>query len=257
MARILYKAAKIIEVGGKRKVAHKVKKHYILDTSRDFHCDDGIITKGDLGKKSGSLVKTNKGVEFVVFDAQFNDDYDKISRAPQIIPRKDVGLIIAECGLNKDSVVLDAGSGSGGLCCFLAKICKEVVSYDIKDEHLEVVKKNKDKLGLKNLTVKKGDITEPISEKDFDCVVLDMGNPWDAVPTVDAALKVGGYLVSYSPTVPQVMDFVSDVGYNENFVLLKVSQVMESEWEVRGRKVRPKSGSIIHSGFLVFVRKIS
>ena len=46
-------------------------------------------------------------------------------------------FIIAEAGLNSKSIVVEAGTGSGGLGCMLGRICKKVFSYDINAENTE------------------------------------------------------------------------------------------------------------------------
>lgn len=253
MAKVLYSRSKEFDHKGKKKFARKARKYYVSDDSRDFHCNEGIVSKEDLAKEDGTVIASNKGHEFVVFNPQFTDEYARMTRGPQMIPLKDIGLILTTCGLNKDSVVMEAGVGSGGLGVVLSSVCKKVISYEIREDHIEVAEKNKRRLNLENWEIKQGDITEDVSEEGFDTIVLDMPNPWDA--KVGEALKVGGYLVSYSPSMPQVMDFVENVG--ENFEVIKTVRVMEEEWEVYGRKVRPISGSIIHSGFLTFVRKVA
>ena len=86
------------------------KKFLVKDTSKDFHTRDGTIKSKDFNK---SKVKTNKKVEFSILDPQFIDFYEKIKRGAQIISLKDIGAIITETGINKESKVLDAGSGSG------------------------------------------------------------------------------------------------------------------------------------------------
>ena len=118
----------------------------------DFHTQYGFIKKEDLKKaKEGDLLKSNTSREFFVFNPSFIDLYRKIKRDAQIIPLKDIGLIIAETGINKESRILDAGSGSGALACFLAGIAKEVVTYEIREDFIEIVKSNVDFLGLKNI----------------------------------------------------------------------------------------------------------
>ena len=64
-------------------------------------------------------------------------------------------------------------------------------------------------------------------------------------------------MVSYSPSIPQVIDFVNAVRKNESFVYLKTVEIIEREWEVEERRVRPKSKGIGHSGFLSFARKVT
>ena len=101
----------------------------------DLHTRFGVVKKADLDKaKPGTKVKTHLGKEFQVFDACFVDKMMKIRRGPQIIPIKDVGLIIAETGLQPNWKILDAGSGSGALACHLAMLVSKgkVYTYDIR-----------------------------------------------------------------------------------------------------------------------------
>ena len=62
--------------------------------------------------------------------------------------------------------------------------------------------------------------------------------------------------MSYSPSVPQMMDFANAVNKDENFAHVKTSEILEREWEIDGRKVRPRSQQIGHSGFISFARRI-
>lgn len=223
----------------------------------DVHTQYGFIKKEELrSSKDGDLLKSNTGKEFFVFTPFFIDLYRKIKRDAQIIPLKDIGAIISETGINKESRVLDAGSGSGALSCFLASIAKEAITYEIRDDFIEIVKANIESLGLKNIAVKNINIYEKMDDKDIDVVILDLPEPWNAIGSCSKALKPGGFLVSYSPSVPQVADFVNAVRRNDAFVYLKTSEIVEREWEVEERKVRPKSSGIGHSGFLSFARKV-
>ena len=175
---------------------------------------------------------------------------------PQIIPRKDIGLIITETGLGGKSIVVDAGSGSGGLSLMLANVVKKIITYDIKKEHCEIVESNAKELGLKNIVVKNKDIYEGIDETDVDVIILDLPEPWLAVKNCINALKKGGFIINYSPSVPSVMDFVSEINKYERLLYLKTVELILREWEFDKRKVRPKSKMMGHSGFLSFVRKI-
>ncbi len=236
-------------------VTEKNRKFMVKDEEKDLHTNFGMIKAEDIKKaKSGDVVRSNKGQEFVVFDADFIDLYRKIKRGAQIIPQKDIGLIITEAGLNKDSVVIEAGAGSGALGCFLAKICKKVYSYEIRKDFYELVKKNIEYLEIENMELKNKDAKEGFDEKKVDAVILDLPEPWELLEQAKKALKIGGFLVSYSPTIPQVMDFVDKLG--EDFVYLKTSEIIEREWEINKRKVRPLSRGIGHSGFLSFARRV-
>lgn len=234
----------------------KNDKFLVKDTSKDYHTKYGFFKKEDLKAKAGSKVISNTKKEFTVFDPYFIDLYRKIKRDAQIIPLKDIGLIVSETGINGNSKVVDAGSGSGALCCFLANIAKEVVTYEIREDFIEIVKKNIDYLGLKNVKIKNKNIYEGVNEKNIDLIVLDLPEPWKAIGSAKKALKAGGFLVSYSPTIPQSADFVNEINNDKDFVHVKTSEIIERNWEIDGRKVRPLSQQIGHSGFISFVRRI-
>jgi len=254
MPKILIKKAVKELINNKSRTIEKPRKYLVNDTSKDFHCKEGIITKAQLKKKDGSKIKTKQGKEFTILTPDFMDLYKKIKRGAQIISLKDIGTIIAYTGINHKSKIVDAGAGSGGLACFLANICKEVTTYDIRDDHIEIVKENKKRLNLNNLKIKKGDIRKKISEKNADLITLDLPDPWEALPSAKKALKIGGYLVSYSPTIPQIQDFVNKA--KEDFNHIITMEIIKREWEIDGRKVRPITTQNVHTGFLTFFRKI-
>lgn len=238
-------------------VADDGKRFYVRKLDEDFHTQFGFVSKSVLAKaKAGDVVKTNTGKEFFVFEPSFIDVYGRIKRAPQIIPRKDVAAIIAETGIGKSSVIVDAGTGSGALALFLANIAKEVVTYEIREDFAKVSAENVATLGLRNITIKNKSVYDGIDEKHVDVVTLDLPEPWKAVEPAAKALKVGGFIVSYSPTIPQVSDFIAAAGKNKSLVHLKTIEIIEREWEFNDRVVRPLTQQIGHSGFLTFVRKI-
>ena len=239
-------------------ITRQGRKFYAKDLEQDLHTQYGFIKKEELkNAKQGNVLKSNTNKEFFIFNPAFIDLYRKIKRDAQIIPLKDIGVIVAETGINKESRILDAGSGSGALACFLAGIAKEVITYEIREDFIEIVRQNIESLNLKNIKLKHKNIYEETEEKNIDVVALDVPEPWKAIESCAKSLKAGGFLVSYSPSVPQVIDFVSAVRKNENFVYLKTSEIIEREWEVEERKVRPKSQGIGHSGFLSFARKVA
>ena len=89
---------------------------------------------------------------------------------------KDIGLVITYTGVDRNSVCVDAGTGSGWLAISLARICKKVTSYDIRPEFIKIAERNKLNEKLDNLELKEKDITKGIDEKDVDLVTLDMPN---------------------------------------------------------------------------------
>lgn len=258
MAKILLKKAKkeFVKELKRYVTISRFQKFYVEDTSKDFHTKDGIIPKKELKKKDGSKVLTNTKKEFVIFSPGFLDHYKRVERLPQMIPLKDIGCIIAKTGINKKTKILDAGTGSGGLALFLATVAKEVLSYDTNKEHIAIARRNAKFLGINNIKIKEGDIYKGVKEKDFDVFTLDVPTPWNAIKTAENALKVGGFLVSYSPNITQVQNFVNAIKNSEHFSVIKTVEIMEREWRIDGQIVKPRSLDILHSGFLTFVRRI-
>ena len=233
------------------------KKFYIRDISKDMHTQYGFISADNLKKAmDGGILMTNTGKEMSIFSPSFKDIYEKIRRGAQIIPLKDIGAIIAETGMQPDWKIIDAGSGSGALACFLAHLVPKgkVYTYDVREDHVRITKKNIENLSLKNITCEIHDVYKSIPQKNADLITLDLPEPWSAEQNALKALKAGGFLVSYSPTTPQMADFVNNLPVG--LVHIKTIEIIEREWEVAGRKVRPKTAAIGHSGFLSFARKI-
>ena len=232
----------------------KEKQFYIEDASRDFSTQYGSIKKADL-KKTGK-VRSSQDKEFRIFDASFIDSYKRLKRLPQIIPLKDIGFIIAKTGIGKESTVIEGGSGSGALAIMLARHCGKVYSYETEKKHMETVRDNIKTLGIKNITLKNKSMYDKLDEKNVDLVCLDLPSPWKALEPASKALKPGGFMINYSPTIMQTADFVNALLKMDCFVHLETCEVIERKWEVDGRKVRPRSKANIHSGFLTLGRRI-
>lgn len=249
--KVLIKKPRTTEVDGRRITLSRFQKH-LVDDSKDFSTEYGIIKKDDLKKDK---VKVGKET-YYIFNADFFDKYKKIKRLAQIITLKDIGCIIANTGLNKDSKVLNAGTGSGAVDCFLGMVVKKVVSCDVRQEHLNVAKKNVEELGVENVDFRKADVYKESSfkQKDFDVFILDVPEPWQAVKTADKVLKKGGFLVSYSPNINQTSQLVNSL--SESFIHEKTVEIIEREWSVKGKVLRPKMKDIGHTAFLTFARKI-
>ncbi|KYK25927.1 hypothetical protein AYK26_01460 [Euryarchaeota archaeon SM23-78] len=230
------------------------EKHFV-DTGSDYHTKHGVISKKHLLQKAGSSVSVGDH-EFIILDPVFLDHYKRIKRMAQIITLKDIGAIISNTGITKDSNVLDAGAGSGALACFLGMLAKKVVTCDNDDKSLEVTKENVEALGLGNVVVKKGDIYDDkaIGEKNIDVFVLDVPEPWNALKTAIKVLKIGGFLVIYLPNINQVQKFVEALP--GRFLLEKTIEVIEREWAVDKKRARPKTKDHAHTGFLTFARRL-
>ncbi len=251
MARVIIKKERSVEVDGKKRKISSFDKHYV-DSDKDFSCKYGTIKKTDLKKDKVKVANE----EFVLFDAQFIDDYKRLRRDAQIITLKDIASIIANTCINKKSKVIDAGAGSGALACFLAAVADKVESFDINMDSLKIARENAKQLDLENIKFTRGDVYNAVSIKlkGFDVFTLDVPEPWRAIKTAGKVLKVGGFLVSYSPNINQTQQLVNALP--DNFLHEKTIEVIEREWSVKDLVLRPKTKDVGHTAFLTFVRKI-
>lgn len=229
------------------------KKYLVKNTKEDFHTASGFIQAKDLEKEG--MVKSNTGKKFVVMEPNFVDLWEKLKRGPQVVLPKDIGLIITKTGINKNSRVVDAGGGSGSLCCYLANICREVVSYEKKKELVKLLEQNKDLFGLRNLIIRNKDIYQGIREREQDLITLDLAEPWRVVRAAEKALKLGGFLAVYLPNLVQVKKFVDSLRGSKVW-LLGVEELLERKWKIEGEIMRPEFEMLGHTGFLCFGRKV-
>lgn len=180
--------------------------------------------------------------------------YRKLKRGPQVILPKDIGMIIAYAGVNKDSVCIDAGTGSGWLAVSLAKIAKKVYSYDLREDFIAIAERNKAMLGLDNLVIKKADVTKRIPVKNADIIVLDLPGSEKALIHAKKSLKQDGMVVGYLPNMEQVKSFVKKLNALK-FVEAHTIEVVVREMLVRKEGMRPTNTGLWHTAYLVFARK--
>jgi tRNA (adenine57-N1/adenine58-N1)-methyltransferase len=177
--------------------------------------------------------------------------YRKLKRGPQVILPKDIGIIISYSGIGKESVCVDAGTGSGWLALSMARICRHVYSYDLRDDFISIAEKNQRILGVDNITFRKKDIFDGIDEEEIDLVTLDLPNSEKALPGAKKALKAGGIVVGYLPHTEQVRNFsmaLKDMGFLEPYTV----ETIVRDILVREEGVRPSTKGIWHTAYLTF-----
>lgn len=234
----------------------KESSYLVNVKKKKFHTKDGIFNLEELFKKRfGDKIKTHLGKEFLIFKPNITDILEKIERLPQIIMPKDLGLILAYTGIGPGSLIVDAGTGSGFLCLFLASYVypRKVVTYENNKKFAKVAKKNIKFSGLKNIKLKQKDITKGIDEKNVDLITLDMKDAEKVVEHAYKALKPGGWLVVYSPYIEQVSLVVKKME-EKGFFSIKTVENIVREWQVE-KYTRPKTLGLLHTGWLTFGRK--
>lgn len=218
----------------------------------DVQTQYGVIKAQDIeAAENGDVVETHKGEQLLVTEPSFNDAYKRIKRDAQIITFKDAGVILATAGLGPETVVAEAGSGSGAMTAFLARHTKHVHTYDIDEHNLQVAKENCDDLGLTNITYTHHDITQGLVHE-ADALILDMPEPWKVFDKLDN-LRIGSMIVTYTPSANQ-LQAVRHAAEDAGLQHIRSVEVSERHWMVRGQAVRPTSKNVAFTAFVCYFR---
>ena len=187
------------------------------------------------------------------------DVLKKLVRGPQIITLKDAALISAFTGISPGDTVVDAGAGSGFLAIYMGNLVRPsgvVISYERRPDFAGLAKRNVRKAGFEEFVqIKEKDIYEGIEEKDVDVITLDLPEPWNAAEHAAKALKDGGFLVSYVPTVEQFRRFYSECE-KHGLSHMRTIECSVREMVLKERGTRPQIKGIMHTGYITFERKI-
>jgi tRNA (adenine57-N1/adenine58-N1)-methyltransferase len=237
------------------------RKTYLVkaEAGKTFHTHKGFVKFDDLiGKEYGSTVLSNLGYEFKALKPLLRDFIMKSLRKTQITYPKDIALIIMFSGIGPGSQVVEAGTGTGALTTALAHYVKpqgKVYSYEIREEFLKTAEKNLKRAGLIDFVeLKNKDVTMGIDESDVDAVILDLATPWLVISHAYAALKPCGTIVSFSPTIDQVVKTAEALKEN-GFVDIETVECLMRGMQVERGKTRPQTLMTAHTGYITFARK--
>lgn len=233
----------------------KVKEYFVLPEG-ELHTDLGIIKLDELREKNfGDRISSHLGVEFIIQKPRAPDFFKHAKRSGAPMMPKDIGVIISSTGLCSSDCVLDAGTGSGILAIYLGMIAKKVVSYEIKEEFLELARKNIELAGLDNIELRRGDIVEEIQalEEKFDAVTLDTIAAAQVIPHVPDVLYPGGFLAVYSPFFEQAKE-IREAIVKTCPVEVRTVETIEREISFTERGTRPSTARVGHTGFITIAR---
>jgi tRNA (adenine57-N1/adenine58-N1)-methyltransferase len=178
-------------------------------------------------------------------------------RGAQVIYPKDLGPILIRADIFPGARVLESGLGSGALSMALLRAGADISGYEIREDFAARARANvvgflgEEVLDRYRISIR--DVYEGIEERDLDRVVLDLPEPWRVVPLAEAALRPGGILVSYLPTIGQVATLREALAAS-GFGMAETIEVLQRSWHVEGQSVRPDHRMVAHTGFLTSAR---
>ena len=231
-----------------------------MQAGQTFHTHKGYLKHDELiGKEYGEPIKSSLGIYFTTLKPALTDYIMKSARNTQITYPKDAALIVMFSGIGPGSRIVESGTGTGALTTALAHYVGptgKVYTYELRNEFQKNAAKNLQRSKLiDNVEMKSGDVTLGIEEKNVDAVVLDLATPWLVVPHAYEALKPSGILVSFSPTIDQVVKTTEALREN-NFVFIETIECMMRAMQVERGKTRPQTLMTGHTGYITHARKI-
>jgi len=245
----------ILLYDGKRRFLIKVRSGEL------FHTDKGVLNLTEaIGLSYGDAVETHLGKVFHIIRPNFEDlVYNLFDRRTQVLYPKDISYIIFKSSISNGSIVVEAGTGSGFLTAFLARAVApegKVYSYEVREEYVELARRNLSKLGLDRYVVfKNKDVLKGIEERNVDAIVLDMPVPWEVAPLAFDSLRSGGAFVAFVPTVNQMERTVIALR-DRGFCFVEGVELMLRSYRVSRREgVRPSQLGMRHTGYIISARK--
>lgn len=230
----------------------------VLTPGKEFHSHSGYIAHADIiGLPEGSTVRTTRGQVLVVLRPTLSDFILKMPRGAQVIYPKDIGPILMLADIGPGVRVLESGVGSGALSMGMLRAGADIVGYELREDFANRARSNVEQFlgaqALDRYRIELRDCYEGIDETDLDRVVLDLPEPWQVVPHAEKAMRPGGILVAYTPSVAQVSQ-LRDTLARSAFFAAETVEVLQRGWYVEDQAVRPDHRMIGHTGFLTHAR---
>lgn len=233
-----------------------------LQAGGSFHYHRGIVLHDSLiGASEGSFVRSTSGEELIAFRPTLEEFILKMPRGAQVVYPKDVATIVGVGDVYPGATVVEAGAGSGALTIGLLRAVGDagrVITYEIREDFAEGARGNIEAfLGkVENLEIRLANIYDGIPETDVDRVILDLPEPWMALPPVAEALRPGGILVCFLPTVLQVHRLSEELRQNRIWTSISTTETLVRPWHVEGRSARPGHRMVAHTGFVTAARRV-
>ncbi len=189
----------------------------------------------------------------------------RLKRQTQIIYPKDLGPLLLAGDIFPSARVLESGIGSGAAAVVLLRYLGfegRLVSYERREEFAQVALQTIGEAAatfgghLATHRVEIRDVYEGIEERELDTILLDVPEPHRAVESAALALRPGGTLICWLPTVLQVYGLVRTLQKSECWAEIRTSETLVRPWDVSEDSIRPTQRMVAHTGFMIRARRV-
>jgi tRNA (adenine57-N1/adenine58-N1)-methyltransferase len=229
-----------------------------LRADGEFHTHTGVVPHSDLlGADEGVTVRSTTGARYTAMRPTLSDFVLRMPRGAQVIYPKDLGPILMMADITPGDRVLESGVGSGALSMTLLRAGADVVGYELRPDFAERAVANVTSFlgpdAAARYQVELRDCYEGIDGRDFDKVILDLPEPWQVVKHAEVALRPGGILLAYNPSITQAARLRETLA-ESGFELAETVEYLRRTWHIEGQAVRPDHRMVAHTGFLTSAR---
>jgi tRNA (adenine57-N1/adenine58-N1)-methyltransferase len=254
----------LFAAGDKALLIDSKQRRYLITLVDDgeFHSHNGFVPHADLiGQREGLIARSTRGATYTVLRPTLEDFVVEMPRGAQVIYPKDLAPICMLADIGPGVRVFESGVGSGALSMTMLRWGAEIVGYELREDFANRARTNvRSFLGadaLERYHVELRDSYEGIDEHDLDRVVLDLPEPWQVVPHAREALRPGGILVAYTPSIIQVSQLRETLAASKGWGGARTLEVLHRGWHVEGLAVRPDHRMVAHTGFLTTARLLA
>jgi tRNA (adenine57-N1/adenine58-N1)-methyltransferase len=237
----------------------KLRRYLVtLQEGAEFHTHTGFIPHASIaGQPEGSLLWSTKNSKYCALRPSLEDFVLQMPRGAQVIYPKDLAPICMIGDIGPGVRVFETGLGSGALSMTMLRYGAEILGYEIREDFLNRARTNvREFLGADSLDrydTHLRDAYEGIDATDLDRVVLDLPEPWQVVPHAERALRPGGILVAYTPSITQAVRTREALG-SSLWIEQRTLEVLHRTWHIEGQAVRPDHRMVAHTAFLTVAR---
>lgn len=234
-----------------------------LEPGGQFSYHGGTVAHDDLlGHPEGTRVRASKGARLLALRPTAADWTLEAPRGAQVVYPKDQAMIVNLADIAPGCEVVEAGAGSGALTAALLRAVLpggRVTSFERRADFAEIAQRNvATRLGdvgdAWQLVV--ADAAEHLAAHRCDRVVLDLLEPWELVEAAGAALRPGGVLCAYTPTITQVTRLREALTAAGGWARAETLETLQRGWHVDGLSVRPDHRMVAHTAFLNVARRV-
>lgn len=233
-----------------------------LERERKISIRGGTIAIEEvIGLEEGSIIRSSLNEPFVVLRPTLAQLIPNLPRQAQVIYPKDLGTILIWADIFPGARVIEAGVGAGGLTLALLRALGpegHLISYEIREDFAKMARENIARYfgAAANWALKVEDIILNLNETDMDRIILDLPEPWQLTEKAWKALRSGGVLLSFLPTVPQVKTLVDSLREHRGFTSIQTMEGLMRFWHIQGLSVRPEHRMVAHTGFITVARRL-